>query len=261
MNALLSQWGLESLAPAVFTFLQDGYSQDQVSFLIQDTPQYKTRFAGNELRKTKGLAVLSPKEYLSVEASYRQILSTSGMPTGFYDQPSDYVDWIGKDVSPQEVSSRVGLAVSAAERLDSGTLAAFSEWYGVGPNDLAAFFLDQDRALPHIQRIAKGVMVSGDARRDGLSVSQARAEQLGGLAGERNIDQLMSQVAEASKRGSALSGVYGGPDYGQTDAEEEVFAQSDTARRKRLALGQMEEAAFSGSSGVGKGTLQKRKNY
>jgi len=261
MNAMLAAWGLESLSTAVFGFLQDGYTQDQVSFLIQDTPEYKTRFAGNELRKAKGLAVLSPAEYLSVEASYRQIMSSNGMPVGFYDQTSDFVDWIGKDVSPQEVSSRVGLAVSAAERLDPNTLSAFSDWYGVGPNDLAAFFLDQDRALPHIQRIAKSVQIGGDARRDGLAMSQDRAEQLGGLAGDRNVDQLMAQVAEASRRGNALSGVHGGVDYGQTDAEDEVFGQSENARRKRLALSQMEQADFSGRSGVGQGTLSKQKNY
>lgn len=258
---MLRSYGLETLAPAVLTFLQDGYSQEQTSVMIQDTPEYKERFSGNTVRRQKGLPALSPKDYLSVEDAYRQIMSTSGMPVGFYDQPSDFASWIGEDVSPQEVSSRVGLAVSAADRLDQDTLGVFSDWYGVGANDLAAFFLDQERALPHIQKIAKAVQIGGDARRDGLDMNQTRAEQLGGLVGDRDVNSLMSQVAEVSRRGNALSNIYGGSDYRQGDAEAEVFSQSEAARRKRLNLAKQEEATFSGTSGVGKTTLSKSSNY
>jgi hypothetical protein len=259
--AMLNEWGLSSLAPAVLKFLQDGFSQDQVSFLIQDTPEYKQRFAGNELRKARGLPVLGPREYLSVEAAYKQILSSSGMPIGFYDQPSDFVDWIGKDVSPQEVSSRVDLAVDAANRLEAGTLQAFSSWFGVGPNDLAAFFLDQDRALPVIQKIAKGVRVFGAGVREGLGYDQERAEQLGVLAGGRDIDQLIGDVAAATESGNRLSAIYGGEDVTQADAEAEVFQGSEAARKKRKTLEDQERAAFSGSGGVGRTTLEKRRTY
>jgi hypothetical protein len=228
--------------------------------MLQDTPEYKTRFAGNEKRKQQGLPVLSARDYLSTESAYRQLLSSSGMPVGFYDQPSDFADWIGKDVSPQEVGSRVGLAVDAANRLDPDTKDAFQQWYGVGPNDLAAFFLDQDRALPHIQKIAKAVNIGGDSRREGLVMDQAHAETLAGWSGDRNVDQLMGQVAQLTKRGSELAGIYGS-DYGLVDAESEVFQTSEAARRKRAGLVAQEEAAFSGTSGVGKTTLSKTNSY
>jgi hypothetical protein len=254
---MLRSYGLESLAPAVLTFLQDGYTQDQVSVMIQDTPEYKERFSGNDIRRQKGLAALSPRDYLNVEAAYRQILSTYGMPIGFYDSPSDFASWIGEDVSPQEIQSRVTLAVDAANELDDGTLTAFRDWYGVGATDLAAFFLDRDRAMPHIQKIAKAVQIGGVANRDGLDVTRERAEQLGGLAGNRDARELMSQVAEVTRRGDALSNIYGGEDYRQSDAENEVCAQSESARRKRLRLSQYEEAAFGGTSGVGQATLGK----
>lgn len=238
-------------------FLQDGYSQSQVSVLIQDTSEYKQRFSGNEKRKAAGIPVLAPRDYLSVEASYRQILSTAGMPYGFYDQASDYADWIGHDVAPQEISTRVGLAVEAADRMDANTAKVFQDWYGVGKNDLAAFFLDQDRALPHMQKTAKAVQLGGDYARDGLSTSSAQAEQLAGLAGTRDINTLAQQVADATKGGEKLSNIYGGADYRQADAEAEVFANSEEARRRRLGLSAMETAAFAGSSGVGQTTLSK----
>jgi hypothetical protein len=259
--SMLEDWGLGSLATAVLKFLQDGYTQDQISFLIQDTQEYKTRFAGNEARRAAGLAVLSPRDYLSVEAAYRQIMSSAGLPVGFYDQPSDFSEWIGKDVSPQEISSRVDMAVDAAQRLDQGTLTSFQDWYGVGANDLAAFFLDQDRALPHITKIAKAVKVGGAAYREGLAYGRERAEQLGVLAEGRNIDELVSDVAAATRSGDRLSNIYGGEDYGQADAEAEVFQSSEAARKKRQGLEDMERAAFSGSSGVGRSTLSRPKNY
>ena len=259
---LLQQWGLESLGSAVLKLLQDGYTQEQVSFLIQDTSEYKTRFAGNELRKANGLAVLSPREYLAVEASYRQILASNGMPVGFYDQHSDFVDWIGKDVAPTEIANRVELAVDAANRLDAGTLQAFHDWFNLTTNDLAAFFLDQDRALPHINRIAKAVKVAGAGYREGLSYDQARAEQLGTLAGGRDIDQLIGDVAAATRSGDRLSHIYSGfGDYTQSDAESEIFQSSEEAARKRRGLEGMERANFSGTSGVSRGTLSKARSY
>lgn len=259
--SMLRDWGLESLAGAVLKLLQDGYTQDQVSVLIQDTPEYKQRFAGNEARKLNGLAVLSPREYLSVEAAYRQILSANGMPSGFYDSPSDFAGWIGKDVSPQEISGRVELAVDASNRIDSGTLQAFNNWYGIGPGDLAAFFLDQQRAMPHIQKIAKAVKVYGAGSREGLNYSQDRAEQLGTLAGGRDIDQLIGDVAAATASGNRLSAIHGGEDYGQADAESEIFQGSEEAARRRRGLEGMEKASFSGTSGVGRSTLQRTKVY
>lgn len=259
--ATLNEWGLGSLASSVLTFLQDGYTQDQVSVMMQSTPAYKQRFAGNEKRKAAGIPVLAPRDYLSVESAYRQILSTSGMPVGFYDHPNDFADWIGNDVAPQEISTRVGLAVDAADRMDAATKQTFQSWYGVGPGDLAAFFLDQSRAEPLIKNIAKGTQLGADYTRNGLTLDKARAEQLGGLAGDRNVDQLAAQVSEATQGGERLSNIYGGPDYRQADAEAEVFQTDEAARQKRLGLSAMETAAFSGRSGVGQNTLSKAKSY
>lgn len=258
---MLRDYGLESLSGAVMGFLQDGYTQEQVSFLIQDTPEYKQRFKGNELRKQKGLAALSPREYLSVEASYRQILQGSGMLAGFYDQPSDFAEWIGMDVSPSEVSTRAGYAREAADRLDPGTVQAFRDWYGVEPSDLAAFFLDQDRAFPLITKISKGVRIKDQAVTSGLALEKGEAERLGGLVGDRDVDALAAQYVEASRLGEVLSDRYGGADYRQSDAADEVFENNAEARRKREALFDMEESTFSGTSGIGKSTLTKARNY
>lgn len=263
-NALLEMlngYGLGSLGSAVLKFLQDGYTQDQVNVLIQDTPEYKARFSGNEKRRAAGIPVLAPRDYLAVEDAYRQILSSNGMPQGFWDQPSDFADWIGKDVSPQEIAGRVNLAVEKVQRSDPNELQALADWHGIGPNDLAAFFLDEDRALPLLQKISKSATIGGGYRREGLGINQARAEQLAGYAGERDVNGLVSNVAQLTRRGEELSNIYGGEDYRQANAEGEVFQGAESERRKRLQLAAMEQGTFSGSGAVGKTTLAKSKGY
>jgi hypothetical protein len=59
--------------------------------------------------------------------------------------------------------------------------------------------------------------------------------------------------------GTKLSDIYNEAkiDYTQSTAEEEVFKGSASAERKRKQLKQLEEASFSGKSGVGQYGLNK----
>lgn len=90
IKALLDQADLGSLADDLYGFIQQGYSADTITLLLQETSEWKRRFAGNEERKRRGLPVLTPAEYLAVESSYRQVMRTFGLPQGFYDEYSDF---------------------------------------------------------------------------------------------------------------------------------------------------------------------------
>ena len=89
LSLLFKNYGLESLAPLIKQYVQDGYSADTVTLKLQDAPEYQRRFAGNESRKKAGLPVLSPAEYLATESAYKQIMRTAGLPEGFYDSYDD----------------------------------------------------------------------------------------------------------------------------------------------------------------------------
>lgn len=259
MVQMLRQWGLESLAPEVLRLLQEGHSQDQVSMLLQDTDAYKRRFAGNEARRKAGLAVLSPQEYLSVEASYRRILEGNGLPAGFYDSPSDFAGWIGSDVAPTEIERRVGFAVDAANRLDDGTKRAFSEFYGVGTHDLAAYFLDRDRALPLVQKQARAARIGAAGFNQGVGFNRARAERLAEstIVGEGEVESAVGTVAETARDVGRLGQLYGDRGYTADTAAEEVFFGDVEAKRRRQHLIERERAEFAGSAGVGRSSLSK----
>lgn len=165
LNSLFTSYGLGTLAPKIFSYIQNGYSADTISLLLQDTAEFKQRFAGNELRKKAGLAVLSPADYLATEASYRQVMASAGLPKNFYDQPSDFASWIGNDVSPTEIKSRVDLAVTNTTMQDPYVKAQLAAYYGIDDAHLTSYFLDQSKALPLLQKQEAAAQFGAEAAR------------------------------------------------------------------------------------------------
>lgn len=258
LKQLLNGWGIGELAPDALQLIQEGHDAAVVPGLLQETQAYKKRFAGNEIRKQKGMPVLSPAEYLSTEQAYRRIMESNGLPQGFYDQPSDFSDWIGKDVAPQEISQRVGYAVDAAHRLDAGTKRAFQEYYGVNTSQLTAFFLDQKRALPIVEQQARAATVGASAMNSGVNVNRQVAERLAtSNVADQNLAQQMQSAVQASKDVGKLSQLYKGDQYGIDDAANEAFFNDAEAKRRRQRLTAQEQATFNGNSGVGRSSLDR----
>lgn len=176
LNNLFTGFGLQTLAPKIFDYIQKGYSADTISILLQDTSEYKERFKGNELRRQRGLPVLAPNEYLSVESSYRQLMRTAGLPDGFYDQSSDFNDFIGKDVSPTELKTRVDMAAQATTLANPAYKRALQEMYGIDDAHVTAYFLDPGRATPLLQKQAAAAAIGAEALKRGLAVDTGHAE-------------------------------------------------------------------------------------
>jgi hypothetical protein len=257
---LFDSYGLGTLAPRILQLVQQGLDENTVSLELQASPEYKQRFKANDARRKAGLAVLSPKEYLETERAYRQIMSSAGMPPGFYDQQDDFTKWLEGDVSPAEIKSRVDLAAQKANGMDDATKDTFWRFHGLAPTDLAAFFLDQDRALPQLEKISKAVDVGAAATRQGLNVSLDRAGQLANSQQAANADQLFGNVARDTREGEKLAQIYGDV-YSQKDAEDEAFFGSEPAKRKKGELASKERAQFSGGSGVNQSSLSQAKSY
>lgn len=254
INALFKSYGLESLAGKIYEYVKNGYSADTVSILLQDTSEYKSRFAGNEDRKKAGLPVLSPAEYLATEASYKQIMQSAGLPTGFYDQNSDFNVWIGKNVSPSEIQSRVDLATQATVLANPNYRKALNQM-GVSDSELTAYFLNPDKALPILQKSAATAAVGAAALNQGLTFDKAYSEQLAlqGISSEE-AQSGYSQVASELDTMRALGKIYG-QEWSQRTSEEGIFQGSGDAINKKARLMSAERGAFSGSTGGARGGL------
>ncbi len=251
LSSLFNSYGLGSLAPKIYSYIKNGYSADTISILLQQTDEYKQRFAGNEARRKAGLPVLNPAEYLATETSYRQIMSSAGLPAGFYDKPSDFTVWIGKNVSPTEIQSRVDLATQATTLANPSYRKALNQM-GINDSQLTAYFLDPAKALPSLQKSAATATIGAEAIQQGLTFDKKYAERLAtsGIS-QSEARQGYSNIAQTLGQYQALADIYGG-EYTQRTAEQAAFLGESAAVRQQRKLVQSEVGAFSGSAGTGK---------
>lgn len=231
VNNLFSSYGLQSLAPKIYSYIQNGYSADTVSILLQQSDEYKQRFAGNQVRQQKGLPVLSPADYLATESAYRQTMQQAGLPMGFYDQPSDFNDFIGKDVSPNELKSRVDLASQATTLANPNYKRALQEMYGLDDSNITAYFLDEDKALPLLQKQASAAAIGAEALKRGLTASPYSESFATAGVTAAQAAQAYGQIAQQLPEYSQFSHLYG-EDVTQFDFERALLENNTTGNQQ-----------------------------
>lgn len=257
LEDVLQQAGLTSLNGTLKNLIQGGQTDSSVlNLALQDTSEWKQRFAGNEQLKAKGLDVLSVSEYLAQEKAYAQVLSTAGLPAGFYDSRQDFANFIGNNVSASELQSRVKDYTDLAQREDKGTLDQLAAM-GMSHGDLAAFMMDPTKAAPLIQQKYNQVLIGAAANNAGVSASQADIATLAAQGvSEQQAVQGFGQIGQTLPTAQRLGDIYG-TSYGFGDAEAEVFNNNAQATAKRTLLASQERAAFGGSGGVTSGSIRR----
>ena len=259
LRLLFANYGLESLAPKIQEYVQAGFSPDTVTLKLQDTPEYQQRFSGNAARKKAGLPVLSPAEYLATESAYKQIMRTTGLPSGFYDNPDDFSNFIGSDVSPSELKSRVDAASLSLEGADPFYKDSLESMYGLTSGDMIAYVLDPQRSLPFINRRVQAVQFGAEARRQGLNVGTQMAETYAGMGvTQAQARTGFEQIAAITPVAEKLSQITAGAQpFGMEQTAAAVFGGEQSAEQKRRLqkLAEAEQSRFAGQAGVGQPSL------
>lgn len=254
LSDLFTQYGLGSLVPQIVKYIQAGYSADAVSVLLQQTPEYKQRFAANDQRVAKGLPALSPAEYIATERAYRQVMSAAGLPVGFYDQHSDFTNFLANDMSPTELSDRVNAATTALNQAPPETLNYFKQWYSTG--DLIAYALDPTKAAPLVEKRIRAAEAAGTAASQGVGIGQTTAEQIGAQnVSQGQLQQGFGFIGQEQGNARKLSDIYGGGTETPDDLVKEVFFNDAQATQKRAKLASQERGSFSGSGAAGSNSL------
>lgn len=251
-----NRYGLGSLIPKIRELAISGASEDTIALQLQETEEYKQRFIANQERLKKGLRVLDPGTYIGLEDRYRQILRAYGLRQ--FDTDSYVSQFLANDTSPEELSSRVVTAVQRIQNADPAIIRTLKDFYGIGTTDMVAYVLDPNNQFPKIERQVAAAEIGTAARRQGLEAGVNVAEQLAA----QGITQAEAQrgyatIADILPQAGKLSAIYTDvlDQYGQAEAEQEVFNSLASAQRKRRALSEREIAAFSGQSGLGRGAL------
>jgi len=254
-NSILKQltnYGLpanQDIIEAIKKGLTNGDTEATIDLTVQNTQTWKVRFAGNEKLKAAGLPVLSPGEYLATERSYAQAMKNFGVPVGFYDDPADFAEFIGKSVSPAEIQQRLQAASDVASREYTATKTMLARM-GLTNGSLIAQALDPSRARPLIERQMNAVKIGSSAIKSGVDVTTDYVERLAsfGLSEEAAL-QGFGQVGQM--KGLERLGDVHGVAYSQSDALSEVFDNNADALERRRKISTAERSAFSGSSTYG----------
>lgn len=259
--SMFQSFGLQSLAGKIIEMVKQGWSADTMSLMLEKTPEYQKRFAANATRLKKGLPVLSPKEYIETERSYRSILATSGMPGGFYDSQEDYQKFLENDLAPTELNDRVKLWQQEALK-DTAGLDAIRKITGLGVADYAAYLMDPARATPLLTKAAQAVSFAAAASRHGMDVTK----DLAVLYGNRDVsasdaEQGFAAIQEVQGQTDKLAKMYGLGGYDVEDAAAEVFGGDASAASTRKKASSAEKATFSDSSKGKTGASQRGRAY
>ena len=260
-----NRYGLGALIEPLKGFIVEGLSPAEFTLRLRETDAYKKRFAANQQRIAKGLRALSEAEYIGLEDQYQDVMRRYGLPASYYQRgdlgrQEGFEKFIGGDVSPVELEDRVQTAqrrvINAAPQIKD----ALMQYYGgeINNGDILAYVLDPEKAIENIKRKVTAAEIGGAASRFGLGATRGRAEELGqyGVTSEQ-AQQGFQAISEVLPRGRQLAEFYKQGPYTQELAEQEVFALpgATEASRRRRQLTQLEQAAFSGSSGIAQGAL------
>jgi hypothetical protein len=204
----LREYGLESLITNLDAALQDDplqfqgqYGEQAMFRAIRDTPLYKTRFKGLELRKRNGYGAISEGDYLRIEKEFEQTLRANSMPKGFYDSQDDFANFIGNDVRADELNTRLQQGYRAVMETEPGTKEELKRLYGIGDSDIAAFLIDPTRfQQSEAVKKAEAARRANAAREQGMQLTAAQSEELVARGiGQSTAQQGFQQIAQTQE--------------------------------------------------------------
>ena len=141
---------------------------------LRETDEWKTRFSGNEQRIANGFLPIPEADYVANEMAYEEALKKYGLPKGFYDSKDDFADFIGNNISPEQVIERASIAGELIQTKRNPQLWAELKTRGISKGDAAAYILDPDRALPQIERKIGASKIGAAMRPAGLELKKNR---------------------------------------------------------------------------------------
>jgi len=262
LESTFKDYGLEDLIPDIKRFMEEGLGSNQAAIELKKTNAYIARFRGNEIRRQAGLNVVSEAEYLQLENAYNETLRAYGLQ-GYFGadrkvSQSKMADIIGNDISATEFKDRIDTVVTRVNNADPNVKATLKSFYNIQDTDLVGYFLNPKENLPKLQEKVLSAEIGSEAIKQNLLTDVSSATALAQLGITKTQAREGYQgIANVLPTTTKLGQIYGeeGINYTQKTAEEEVFGQLESAKRKRLKLAEKEVGTFSGAAGLGRGAL------
>lgn len=206
LSSVKGLWTNKTISP--------GSTIDEIGIQLRDTKAFNDRFPANKTLKDQNKPQFSVSQYLRMESDYKRRLQSANLPENFYDQPADFQQLIANDVSPEELQGRIDQGYQAVRNASPTVIAEFKRLYGVGEGDLAAYFIDPQRARPtfdryEAQRQAQAAAVSSQAQlQAGIQLTAQESEALvrSGITQESQAQAGFSDIAAQQELFNPLQG-------------------------------------------------------
>jgi len=266
LTEMLTTYGLGSLAGRVHELVGRNPNVNVISENLRKTEEYKTRFRGLVEMHKKGITdINNEREYLDLEADYRQVFREAGIKdylgvSGTQDEYDSIATLVGDySVSVNEVRNRVGDAQRVVAETPKGVKDKLQEFYGIDSTLMVEYALDNERTQNKINSIANAAIVGGYSFAQGLDIDKNASELIAGVSGNddislRDLGQRIEQgvsVRDATSRLAELEGL----DLSDSEALT-AFSGTDAKTTKKVkALQSRERARFGGSAGIGQRAL------
>lgn len=264
-----NQYGLGSLVEPLKNLIVSGPSAAELTLALRATDAYQKRFAANAERIKKGLSALNEATYIGLEDKYQNVMRNYGLPASYYAKDSmgrqaGFEKFIAGDVSPTELEERVLTAQNRVINAPAEVTTALKKFYpDITNGDILAYTLDPEKGLSEIKRKVTAAEIGGAALSQGLQTEVSRAEQLAGYGVTATAARQGYQAAvPLIERGRQLADFYQESPYTQATAEEELFGLAGAAEAgaKRKRLSSLEQASFTGRSGLTGGALSRERS-
>ncbi len=251
IRQVLDGYGLGALADWAWNAYLGGTPQEQIALDMRNRPEYKQRFQGIDTLRQKGRAI-SESAWIAYEQQAVALMRARGIPTGFYDQPSDLAKFITNEVSVKELDDRLELAQQAALSSPPEVRDELSRLYGIGAGELTAFWLDPDKALPVIQRKFTSAQLASESARTGFGqLGQTEAERLAAIGVDPT--QAGDTFSTLAGMGELTATMGGEENLTRDDLLSAGFENNANARQRVERKARTRAAAFAGGGGFAEG--------
>lgn len=217
---------------------------------VRKTQTWANRFgAVSKAREKAGLSYLDEGQIVALEDGYKEVLSKSGMPAGYYDSFKDFQNWISNDVSVAEIGERVNLAEAAVNNSDPNYVLALKNLYGLRQGDLVAYFLDRTRGVEVLNQQLQAADIGAAALDTGIGIDRTFTENLVDRGVNRQMaQQVFSEVAETGDQWRRLAAMGRESLTDQSLVEMDLGMDPETGKKvKRLAS--QERSRWAGTGG------------
>lgn len=232
LQQILNQYGLGGMAGWIQSKLENGSSEAEIQLEMYDQPEFKARFPVIEQRRLAGLTPVSPAEVMEYEQRGRELMRQAGLTNSTFTNKDYLQGLMGQDVSLAEVQTRLNDGLLRVQQAPPEVRNVFGQFFGTsGDAALAQLFLDPEKAVPELEKMASTAIVGGIGERYQVNLTKEIARQVADTGvsdaaiwqGFQKLDSIssifnesISETQDLTKEGAGVGAVFG-TQPGQTE--------------------------------------------